>query len=152
MEVNISHNHLSNPYTDNFRHLLKAGFRELELDAEAQLKDLIERTRTGEKKTTHRTVFEEMLDGYADPHPEDLVHEAVSVVGAGMHTTRWILCVGALEVARNPEVASKLAQELKEAIPDVNGSLSYQEMENLPYLVWPLVVHTFFMCIADGLW
>lgn len=76
-----------------------------------------------------------MLEGYHDPNPQDLVHEAVSVVGAGMHTTRWILCVGALEVARNPEVAWKLYEELKTAIPNINDNLPYEQLENLPYLV-----------------
>lgn len=78
-----------------------------------------------------------MLEGYHNPNPQDLVHEAVSVVGAGMHTTRWILCVGALEVARNPEIAWKLYEELKTAIPNINDNLPYEQLENLPYLVWP---------------
>ncbi|RPB13088.1 cytochrome P450 [Morchella conica CCBAS932] len=111
-----------------------AGFRELEVDAEAQLKTVLEKTRNGEVKTGHRTVFLEMLEGYHNPNPQDLVHEAVSVVGAGMHTTRWILCVGALEVARNPEIAWKLYEELKTAIPNINDNLPYEQLENLPYL------------------
>lgn len=116
----------------------KAGFRELEVDAEAQLKLLFENKKNGGKKLARRTVFEEVLDNHPDPQnasEKEFVQEATSVVGAGMHTTRWILSLGTLRVAQNPEIVAKLVQELKQAIPNVEDSLSYRDLENLPYLV-----------------
>lgn len=115
----------------------KAGFRELEADAEVQLNQLFDRKRNGEK-STRRTVFEDVLDNHPDPQNasvEEFVHEATSVVAAGLHTTQWILTVGTIRVAQDPEVLSKLVQELKQAIPNVDDSLPYRELEKLPYLV-----------------
>ncbi|RPA91823.1 cytochrome P450 [Choiromyces venosus 120613-1] len=116
-----------------------AGFAELEEDAKVHLSALFDRIRTGtmEKNTTHRTIFEEILAEHPDPKnadPAELTDEAMSVVGAGIHTSRWALCVGLLEIARDPLIQTKLYEELKLASPDIDAEFSYLHCEKLPYL------------------
>jgi len=63
-----------------------------------------------------------------------MTNEATSIVAAGIHTSRWALCVGLLEVARDPLIQTKLFEELKTASPDINAQFSYLDCEKLPYL------------------
>lgn len=116
-----------------------AGFAELQMDAENNLKELFTRMRTGkmEKDPRRRTIFAEILAGHPDPanvDPTELTDEAMAVVTAGFHTTRWTMCVGLLEVSRDPLIQTKLYEELKMASPDINAEFSYLHCEKLPYL------------------
>ncbi|CAZ79573.1 unnamed protein product [Tuber melanosporum] len=114
------------------------SFAELELDAKLHLIDLISRMRDGTMKnsTAHRSIFGGILTEHPDlkADPTELAQEAMSVVAAGVHITRWTLCVGLLEIARDPLIQTKLYEELKMARPDINADFSHVQCEKLPYL------------------
>ncbi|EFQ97138.1 hypothetical protein MGYG_00181 [Nannizzia gypsea CBS 118893] len=84
-----------------------------------------------------RTIFRELLTG---PLPEQekrlerIWQEGQLVVGAGTETTAWALTATLFYILDNPAIVSRLRQELNDAIPDPNQSVSWTELENLPYL------------------
>ncbi|KAG0638746.1 cytochrome P450 [Tuber brumale] len=115
------------------------SFAELELDAKVHLMEVFARVSDGTIKNNpaHRSIFGGMLAENPDlksTGPTKLAQEAMSIVAAGVHITRWTMCVGLLEVARDPLIQAKLYEELKMASPDINGEFSYLRCEKLPYL------------------
>jgi Cytochrome P450 len=90
-----------------------------------------------EKGTSHTTLFSALLKSNL-PAEEitaiRLQHEAISVVGAGLETTKWALSVACFHLLDNPVALSRLREELFSAIPDVTNMPSLAEIQRLPYL------------------
>ena len=61
--------------------------------------------------------------------------EGFILVGAGGETTAQTLAVLSFHLLKNPEVLKRLRAELVEAMPDSSISISWQQLEQLPYLV-----------------
>ncbi|CAH0045720.1 unnamed protein product [Clonostachys solani] len=57
----------------------------------------------------------------------------MSVVAAGVETTRWALTVGCYHILANVAIEQRLRSELEHAIPDSTRMISVPELEKLPY-------------------
>lgn len=90
------------------------------------------------KNVSQRTIFHGMLNSRLPPHEltlDRLHHEAASIVGGGIDTTKTALIVTSFFIISNPEVHQRLRQELLEAIPDQSAKApKVAELEALPYL------------------
>jgi cytochrome P450 len=89
------------------------------------------------QKSTHPTVFKELLDSNL-PREEltiqRLAEEAQTVVGAGQVTTAHYLKMTSFHVLANPEILSKLKEELQSAMPSDGSLPPLSKLEQLPYL------------------
>ncbi|ESK87846.1 benzoate 4-monooxygenase cytochrome p450 [Moniliophthora roreri MCA 2997] len=91
----------------------------------------------------HETIYHHMLgpaenDAAASRHVpltrQDLVDEAMTLVGAGSDTVGLTSTVGTFYVLQNPAIAQKLKDELKSVWPDVESPVGLTVLEKLPYL------------------
>ena len=92
----------------------------------------------GHKQVAHPTIFHELLNG-DQPESEKtdarLADEAQLIVAAGLVTTSRALTVGSYHLIANPEIVSKLRNELKNAgVGDKSESFDWHKLEALPYL------------------
>ena len=89
-----------------------------------------------EDKASHPTVFHALRDDPDLPAEEKslprLTAEAISLVGAGTLTAGHMLSITMYHLLANPQILSKLQQELERASAD--GSANLQALEQLPYL------------------
>lgn len=109
-------------------------FRE---EMERQIADILAGRNTEAKTASHPTVFHEILSSNLPPAEltlNRLQNEAMSLVGAGDHTTKWAFTVATFHIIDNPAVHRKLKEELIAAIPDPATIIPWIELEKLPYL------------------
>ncbi|VBB77185.1 Putative cytochrome P450 E-class, group I [Podospora comata] len=98
-------------------------------------------------KPPRRTIFHELIDPELSETTKDLPSrqklpdavvfaDAVNVTGAGVETTGATICRALYEVLDSPEIARKLREELKTALPDpfIVQNMSLIELEKVPYL------------------
>ncbi|KAI3606063.1 benzoate 4-monooxygenase cytochrome p450 [Moniliophthora roreri] len=89
------------------------------------------------KSVDHETIYHHMLDnrpGNARPTRKSLVDEALTLIGGGSDTVGVISTVGTFYALRNPAIAQKLKDELRNVWPDPESSVSLGVLEKLPYL------------------
>ncbi|KAL8904801.1 MAG: hypothetical protein Q9207_003024 [Kuettlingeria erythrocarpa] len=82
-------------------------------------------------------MFADLLDSNLPPHEltaTRLQHEAITVVGAGLETTKWTLTVAFYYILADPAIHKRLREELETAIPDPSTVPSWSELQRLPYL------------------
>ncbi|KAI9035173.1 cytochrome P450 [Aspergillus affinis] len=83
------------------------------------------------------TIFYELLNSglpaedLAVPRLKD---EAMSIVGAGIETTKMANVVTSFHILNNPAILRRLQDELKDAIPDASKPPTLSVLEQLPYL------------------
>lgn len=65
---------------------------------------------------------------------EDITAQALIFFLAGFDTVSTLMCYMAHELALNPEVQSKLRDEIDEAWAESNGDITYEKLMNLKYL------------------
>ncbi|KAK0702403.1 cytochrome P450 [Lasiosphaeris hirsuta] len=109
-------------------------FRE---EMERQIADILAGRNTEAKTASHPTVFHEILSSSLPAEElslNRLQNEAMSLVGAGDHTTKWAFTVGSFHIIANPDIQKKLKDELTAAIPDPDNIIPWSELEKLPYL------------------
>lgn len=105
-------------------------------DVRKQVETVLARKRDPEK--AHKTIFEELRDSDLPPQEktiERLMDEGFILVGAGGETTAQTLAVLSFHLLNNPPVLGKLRAELDGIMPDPKLSASWQQLEQLPYLV-----------------
>ena len=78
----------------------------------------------------------------ADKEITRLNEEAQLLVAAGLTTAAWAMSVISFYVIQNPSVYESLRHELVSALPERDKTLSWSNVENLPYLN---------ACIREGL-
>ena len=91
----------------------------------------------GLKDKTQGTVFNELMDSTLPPEElsiSRLQDEAVSLIGAGIESTRWTLTLACYHILDNPSILKRLQQELHELIPDPAKAPSLSQLEQSPYL------------------
>jgi len=91
-------------------------------------------TRSDEE---HATIFHTLLQSDLPTSEKStlrLAEEAMLLVGAGTHTTSWIITVIAFHLISNPPLLRRLREELRTAIPNPAISVPLMELEKLPYL------------------
>jgi cytochrome P450 len=117
----------------NFKSLLTLTLQDLR----KQIKLVMNRKEKGAEQPSHKTIFHDILDSKL-PREEitlkRLQDEALVVVSAGTHTVTFALSVASFHILNNPEILRKLREELVTAIPDRNQTLTWPQLEALPYL------------------
>ena len=103
----------------------------------SQIVEILNDTEKIKEKESHDTLFSALLT--SDLPPEEvtlkrLQHEAISVVGAGLETTKWALSVASFHLLNNPPILARLREELFVAIPDQDHIPALPEIQRLPYL------------------
>lgn len=90
-----------------------------------------------ETRQTRINLFTEALDRLPKEETETqrLADEALVLITAGSETTSRALATIIYHVLENPDICTKLQQELDIAIPDATMEVSYSTLEALPYLV-----------------
>ena len=86
---------------------------------------------------SERTIFHELLTGdlpEQEKKLERLWQEGQIVIGAGTETTAWALSVILFYVLDDYKILGKLRNELEAAIPDIDERVSWNRLEQLPYL------------------
>ena len=63
-----------------------------------------------------------------------LQHEGQVIVGAGLETVKWTMCVALFHVLHEPEIKQRLDAELLKAWPVIDTPPKLSELESLPYL------------------
>ncbi|KAL5409151.1 hypothetical protein PMIN06_004103 [Paraphaeosphaeria minitans] len=95
----------------------KAGFEKVEEENKTIFHALLRSDLSVQEKETRR-----------------LAEEAVLLVGAGTHTTSWILTVVTFYLLSNPLLLRKLRDELRTVLPEVDSYAPLMELEKLPFL------------------
>jgi cytochrome P450 len=89
------------------------------------------------QKTTHPTVFKELLDSDLPREEvtiERLADEAQTVVAAGQVTTAHFLKKTSFHILANPEILRKLKEELISTMPSDGSLPPISKLEQSPYL------------------
>jgi cytochrome P450 len=108
-------------------------------DMRRTLVRISEEHKKGSTELEHPTVFHTVLQSDLPPQEKTkdrLGDEAQLVIGAGVTTTSWALDNAIFHILSNPQITSKLQDELRQAIPHPNAdrAFEYQKLEKLPYL------------------
>lgn len=93
--------------------------------------------KAAKAENSGKTVFATLLD--SDLPPEELSltrlqHEAISLIGAGIETTKRALSVASFHILDNPAILARLREELISAIPNPESPPPLEVYEKLPYL------------------
>ncbi|TVY64342.1 Cytochrome P450 monooxygenase sdnE [Lachnellula suecica] len=100
---------------------------------------LVANTLRGGKtyQSSHHTIFDEIIQSKLPPEDKTqqrLADEAQMIVGAGVETTAYALCIGTFHIVNSPHIYSRLHKELIQAIPDRSAAPDLEKVEKLPYL------------------
>ncbi|KAG9695483.1 alcohol oxidase, partial [Aureobasidium melanogenum] len=112
-----------------------AFFLRIQKDVRKQVEDALARKQ--DPSRSHRTIFEELRDSDLPPQEktiERLMDEGFILVGAGGETTAQTLAVLTFHLLNNPLVLQKLQHELDTLMPNPEGQVSWQQLEQSSYL------------------
>ncbi len=99
----------------------------------------IGRTMSGEPLKTNdakKTIFQEILSSKLpdeDKTQKRLAEEAQIVVGGGVETTAFTLCIAAFHIINTPRIYQRLHADLVAAFPN-RSTLELHSLEHMPYL------------------
>lgn len=121
-----------------------AFYLQMEAETRAEVAEIVRgEKRRSEKEiedpaTAHKSIFEELY--YSNLPPQEktidrLNEEGFALILAGGDTTSATLTQLSYRLLANPDILKTLKEELKAAMPDTQVPLSWQELENLPFLV-----------------
>ncbi|KAF2182877.1 cytochrome P450 [Zopfia rhizophila CBS 207.26] len=102
-----------------------------------QIEDIRRRGTDAALNSSAATIFHTLLESDLPESEKDttrLAEEAVLLVGAGTHTTSWVLTVIAFHLLSQPTLLKRLKEELEIAIPNSESNVPLDELEKLPYL------------------
>lgn len=103
-----------------------------------QIRRIMTSENTSSQMSAHPTVFSEMLQSSLQPEEKTLdllYHEAASIVGAGIETTKTALAVASFHILDNEPIKQRLQKELRAAIPEpLSAPPTLAQLERLPYL------------------
>ncbi|KAF2707312.1 cytochrome P450 [Pleomassaria siparia CBS 279.74] len=86
---------------------------------------------------SYKTIFHTLLQSdlpAREKETDRLAEEAVLIVGAGTHTTSWILTVITFNLLSNPALLRRLKDELKSVQSGSENKPSLIDLERLPFL------------------
>ncbi|KAM5439973.1 hypothetical protein McanCB56680_003229 [Microsporum canis] len=84
-----------------------------------------------------KTIFHALCDPAVPAKEKELnrvSEEALAVLGAGTETTARVLTVGTFYLYHDKSVLYRLREELKEVMPKPDSSITWTQLEQLPYL------------------
>ena len=103
-----------------------------------------------EKKYPFDTIFSQILNSKLPPEDlsqQRLQHEAMSLIGAGIETTNWVLSAACYHIISNPSIRERLVDELRTAIPDPDVMPPQEDLEKLRYLSACIEEGGFLICV-----
>ncbi|KAF2772316.1 cytochrome P450 [Teratosphaeria nubilosa] len=86
-------------------------------------------------KTLAKSEAPVIFDCMNDLPDEPVAKEAIDILVAGSDTTAFTLATGVWHITRNPMIKQKLAQALREAVPNTSQAPSLIQLESIPYLM-----------------
>ncbi len=104
---------------------------------EQQIRDILGGKNSDAEHSDFHTVFADVLKSKLPEEEKSqyrLQNEAVSVIGAGLETTRWAMTVASFHIIDNPQIFKRLREELDQAIPDPDHIPTWAQLQALPYL------------------
>ncbi|KAL8958202.1 MAG: hypothetical protein Q9193_004696 [Seirophora villosa] len=102
-----------------------------------QIRQILSDRQDKKVSTQKPTMFADILDSKLPPEEKTAIrlqNEAISLIGAGLETTKWTLTVAFYHILSDPAVHQKLREELEAAIPDPSAIPSWSDLQKLPYL------------------
>lgn len=102
-----------------------------------QVREILRGENLDIKMAPFNTIFDEIMNSKLPPEDlsqKRLQNEAMSMVGAGIETTKWALSVACFHILNNPRVLQRLRRELNIAIPDPANIPPTGDLERLPFL------------------
>ncbi|KAL4732999.1 cytochrome P450 [Aspergillus similis] len=114
-----------------------AVYIQFQEDIRRQIREVQLQVDKGESNGKTPTIFHELLTGdlpEQEKRIERLWQEGQIVVGAGTETTARALSVTLFYLLDNPRIMRHLQEELERTIPDAAQSVTWQQLEQLPYL------------------
>lgn len=103
------------------------------------MKQIEEIRKTGVPKSDvdQKTIFHTLLQSDLPEQEKEtrrLAEESQLILGAGTHTTSWVLTTITFHLLSNPPLLSKLREELRTVFPNPESTMPLMELEKLPFL------------------
>lgn len=102
-----------------------------------QVSTILKDRKASNAEKSNQTVFAALLDSDLPPEALSLTHlshEARAIIGAGIETTKRALSVASFHILDNPDILTRLREELISAIPSPENPPALEVYEQLPYL------------------
>lgn len=106
-------------------------------EMKSQVLRMLRNRETGSDNEQLGTIFYELRNSSLPPEDLEvsrLKDEAMSIVGAGIETTKMANVVTCFHILDKPRIMQRLQQELKDTIPNPQDPPPLSTLENLPYL------------------
>jgi cytochrome P450 len=100
--------------------------------------DALENAHSRSKNSDSGTVIEALAAPTVPAHmrkPERLMNEGFALVIGGTETTARSLALGVWHLYSRKDIRNKLREELKQAMPNTDSRPTWNQLEQLPYLV-----------------
>ncbi|OAL26401.1 hypothetical protein AYO22_04319 [Fonsecaea multimorphosa] len=110
---------------------------QLQIDLRNMIKRLTQGDELGEDKSSHRTIFHDLLQSSLPPEDKTnrrMADQAQTVIGGGLETTAWALSVASFHIVNSPEIYKRLHEEIAQVMPNASSIPDLLEVEKLPYL------------------
>ncbi|KAF3114446.1 hypothetical protein TWF569_011227 [Orbilia oligospora] len=113
------------------------GFAELEWTLEEQIDGFLRNPDTAKAKTTHKTIFETLVEGDSEIKlsKRALVGDSMVLIGAGTETTATTLAEAMYRACIYPELQARLHEELVKAFPNKTDEVTLAKAEKVQYIV-----------------
>ncbi|KAK6346028.1 hypothetical protein TWF730_010362 [Orbilia blumenaviensis] len=113
------------------------GFAELEWMLKEQIDEFIRNPLKAKAKTTHKTIFETLVEGDENIKlsKRALVGDSLVLIGAGTETTATTLAEAMYKACIYPELQTRLHEELVKAFPNKNDEITFAKAERVQYVI-----------------
>ncbi|TEB35527.1 benzoate 4-monooxygenase cytochrome P450 [Coprinellus micaceus] len=79
-------------------------------------------------------IIQDIFNRFPSRDRMHLFHEGLSLIQAGSDPVATACLVGFFHILNDPSIHGRLREDLREAFPDLNATLSWSELERVPYL------------------
>ncbi|EGX46994.1 hypothetical protein AOL_s00097g233 [Orbilia oligospora ATCC 24927] len=113
------------------------GFAELEWTLEEQIDGFLRNPDTAKAKTTHKTIFETLVEGDSEIKlsKRALVGDSMVLIGAGTETTATTIAEAMYRACIYPELQARLHEELVKAFPNKTDEVTLAKAEKVQYII-----------------
>ncbi|KAK6524614.1 hypothetical protein TWF281_011517 [Arthrobotrys megalospora] len=113
------------------------GFAELEWMINDQIESFIRNPGNAQAKTTHKTIFETLVegDGTTKLSPSALRGDSMTFIGAGTETTATTIAEAIYNSCKYPELQARLHEEIVKAFPSKDDQITFAKAEKVQYII-----------------
>lgn len=104
---------------------------------EGKIREVMRSHDEKEELVGHKTIFSEILESDLPDSEKGIIRlrdEAGVIIGAGSDTIKHTLTIASFYILKDPKIYKRLVEELVNAIPDRDSTITWTELERLPYL------------------